>query len=328
MTQSPRSLAHCMKYLAPPRPARLPGRLPDFIVIGTIKGGTSALYRYLGHHPQVAVSAEKELDFFLDAGALPKDPRGFERGAWHLGEDWYRGWFRTDKLVCGEASPNYSLSSHAERIAGRIAAVAPRARLIYLVRNPLERARSHFRMMRKRPGSQRLTFAEFLATSVAIEASCYGTVLAAYRRHFPADQILVLESLDLDRRRHESLAAVFRFLGIDDRFWCRQFERRIFVGSRRPFVSPLGSRVRDSAAVRFLRHRMPESVFYHVENLLLRPFKLPEPPADLPPRRAAEVVALLESEMDLLRDLTGQRLPSLSVTIEQVTAAPSVDSGG
>lgn len=310
-----------MTHIIPPRPSRLAGRLPDFLIIGTAKGGTTALCHYLRQHPQVAMSREKELNFFFDGGVLPDDPRGFERGAWHLGVEWYRRWFQTDRPVCGEASPTYSFGAHAERIAGRIAAVVPRARLIYLVRNPLERARSYFRMVLRRPGATRLTFSEFLASSIGVETSCYGTILAAYRRHFPAEQILVLESAALDARRHESLATVFRFLGIEDRYRCRQFERRVFVGSRRPFVSPCGARVRDSAAVKFLRGRMPESVFYHVENLLLRPFSVAEPPVDLPPQQAAEMVARLESDMNLLRDLTGQRLPSLDVTFAQATSS-------
>ena len=295
--------------------------MPDFIVIGAAKGGTSALYHYLRHHPQVAVSREKELDFFLDAGVLPPDPRGFERGAWHLGVDWYRRWFQTDKPICGEASPNYALGTRAEQVAGRIATVAPRACLMYLVRHPLERAWSSFRMILRRPGAGSMSFPEYLGTSDAVANSCYGTVLEAYLRHFPREQILVLESAALDARRRESLAAVFRFLGIDDRFWCGQYDRRVYVGARRSCVSPRGARVRDSAAVRFLRRRLPPSACCHVENVLLRPFRIPEPSLDLPPRQAADVVARLQADVGLLRRLTGLDLASLDVTLEQATSA-------
>ena len=310
-----------MPYLTPPKPSRLPGRLPDFLVIGTQKGGTSALYRYLQQHPEVAVPREKELNFFLDPGMLPDDPRGFERGAWHLGIDWYRRWHQTDRPVCGEASPNYSLGSHAEPVARRIASVTPAARLIYLVRNPLERVRSHFRMFLKRPGAKALTFSEFLALPDTVSTSCYGAVVEAYLRHFPREQLLVLESSALDARRRESLAAIFRFLGVDDRFWCPQYERRVFVGSRRPFVSPLGASIRDAAVVRIMRGRVPESLFYHIENMLLRPFGVPEPGVDLPPEQAAAVVTRLNADAKRLRELTGQPLPSLDVTMEQAMSS-------
>lgn len=306
-----------MAHLIPPASSHRPGRLPDFLVIGTAKGGTSALDHYLRHHPQVAMPREKELNFFLDPGVLPDDPRGFERVAWHLGTDWYRRWFQTDRPICGEASPNYSLGTHAEQAAERIAAVVPRARLLYLLRNPLDRARSHFLMLRKRPDATPMSFAEYLASSAAVATSCYGAIVEAYLRHVPRERILVLESAALDGRRRESLAAVFRFLGIDDRFWCAEYERRVYVGSRRPFVSPLGARVRDSAPLRFLRSRMPPSVFYHVENLALGPFAVPPPSLDLPPGQAAEVVARWRSDLDLLRRLTGLDLPSLTVSLEQ-----------
>jgi len=148
------------------------GRLPNVIVIGTIKGGTSALYHYLRQHPDVEMSREKELDFFFDPGILSHSPRGFERGAWHLGVHWYQQWFQTEKAVCGEASPNYSLGTYAEQIAARMAEVAPQARLIYLVRNPLERMRSHFLMAQKQPGADRHTFSDYVAQSDAMSISC------------------------------------------------------------------------------------------------------------------------------------------------------------
>lgn len=311
-------------HLVPPPPSDLPGRLPDFLVIGTAKGGTTALYRYLRLHPEVAMAREKELDFFLDPGVLPPDPRGFARGGWHLGLDWYRRWFQTDK-VCGEASPNYTLGTHAEQVAGRIAAVAPGARLIYLVRHPLERMRSYFRMVQRRPRAVRLSWPEYLETSAAVATSCYGRVLEAYLRHFPRDRVLVLESAALDSRRRESLAAVFRFLGVDDRFWSSQFERKVYISRRRPWVSPLGERMRDAPPVNMLRRRLPPSLFYHVENLLLAPFAIPEPCLDLPPREAAALVARLQADTDLLRRLTGLALPSLDVTLEQALSMPARD---
>lgn len=311
-------------HLVPPPPSELPGRMPDFLIIGTAKGGTTALYRYLQVHPDIAVSREKELDFFLDPDVLPPDPRGFARGGWHLGLDWYRRWFQTEK-VCGEASPNYTLGPHAEQVASRIAAVVPHARLIYLVRHPLERIRSYFRMVRRRPRAVRLSWPEYLETSAAVATSCYGKVLEAYLKHFPRDRVLVLESAALDASRRESLATVFRFLGVDDRFWSSQFERRVYVGRRRPWVSPLGERMRDAAPVDMLRRRLPPSIFYHVENLLLAPFAIPEPDLGLPLRDAAGLVARLKADTDHVRRLTGLPLPSLDVTLEQALSSPVRD---
>jgi hypothetical protein len=310
-----------MSHPMPSPPSKMPGRLPDVLVIGTIKGGTSALYHYLRHHPQVAASREKELNFFLEPGILPPDPRGFDRGGWNLGVGWYRRWFQSDRPICCEASPNYSLGTHAERVAERIATVVPRARLVYLVRNPLDRLRSHYLMTLKRPGSEPLSFSDYLTRSDAIATSCYGAVVESYLRHVSRDRILVLESAALDVHRRESLSAIFRFMGVAADFWCSEFERRVYVGSRRPCVSLLGARFRDSAAMRALRGRLSPSLYYHVENAALWPFRVPEPSLGLPRGQAAAIVERLQLDVRRLRELTDLALPSLDVTMEQALSS-------
>ncbi len=307
--------------VSPSPSARSPqasGRLPDFVIIGTQKGGTTALAQYLRAHPQIDMPERKEIDFFIDAAV---DPYGLhEPGTWHLGVDWYRRQFPGDKPICGEASPNYTLGPNVARVVPRMATVLPAARLIYLVRNPLERIRSHYRMTIRKPGAVASSFPDFVAHSDTLATSAYGTALRALLRRFPAERILVLESADLDHRRRESLASVFRFLGVDDRFWSAGFDRQVFVGSSRPHVSPRGAKVRDSAAMAMFRRRLSKSAFYHIERLLLGPFLIPDPPLDLPHALATEVVASMMAEMNLLRDLTGLRLPSLEVTMAQATS--------
>ena len=260
----------------------------------------------------------KEIDFFIDSAVEPGGLNG--PGSWHLGVDWYRRQFPGDKPICGEASPNYSLGPNVAQVVPRIATVLPAARLVYLVRNPLERIRSHYRMAIRKPGTAAGSFPDFVANSDTLSTSAYGTILQTFLRGFPRDRILVLESADLDHRRRESLASVFRFLGVDDRFWSAGFDRRVFVGSSRPHVSPLGTRVRDSAAMAQLRRRLSNSAFYHVERVLLAPLRIPDPPLTLPPTQATAIVASMTAEMNLLRDLTGLQLPSLEVSMEQATS--------
>lgn len=72
--------------------------------------------------------------------------------------------------------------------------------------------------------------------------------------------------------------------------------------------------------MQFLRGRLSPSVFYHVENLLLWPFAVPEPALDLSPAQAADVVARLQCEVDLLRRLAALELSSLDVTMAQATS--------
>ena len=97
-----------------------------------MKCGTTSLYRYLALHPQIAMSQRKELDFF-------KTDADFAKGL-----EWYSAQFPDDSGVRGEASPNYSKFHIFPGVPDRMRSVLPDIKLIYLVRNPVERAVSHY----------------------------------------------------------------------------------------------------------------------------------------------------------------------------------------
>src|SRR4029079_2322923 len=103
--------------------------LPTFIVIGAMKAGTTSLARYLGEHPDVFVCSPKEPQFFI------------ESGTWDRGVAWYRELFAggRDSIARGEASTDYSKLPRHGGVVDRIAEVAPEARIVYLVRDPIER---------------------------------------------------------------------------------------------------------------------------------------------------------------------------------------------
>jgi hypothetical protein len=105
--------------------------LPDFLVLGAQKAGTTALYEYLRRHPQITGPSWKEVSFF-------------DRH-WARGESWYRGNFpnlaRTRGKLVSEASPSYVFHPLAPQ---RVQEVVPEARLIVLVRNPVDRALSQY----------------------------------------------------------------------------------------------------------------------------------------------------------------------------------------
>lgn len=115
----------------------LEGRLPDFIVVGATKAGTTSLDQYLAMHPQIHM-------------ARPKEPRFFTVGNpssnYHRGVAWYRGLFRSERLCCGETSPQYTHWPTRSGVVERMHALVPKCRLIYLVREPWARIRSHYYM--------------------------------------------------------------------------------------------------------------------------------------------------------------------------------------
>jgi len=125
--------------------------LPNPVVIGTPKCGTTALHYYLGLHPQTSMSRPKELNFFQaepDKSALGPDEQdmvGRERSTWSRGVDWYASHFDPTAPVRGESSPSY-VAPWYRGVAERLAAVLPEARLLICVRDPVERAISHLHM--------------------------------------------------------------------------------------------------------------------------------------------------------------------------------------
>lgn len=114
--------------------------LPDFIIIGAQRGGTTSLYNYLAEHPGIGAASIKEVHFF--------DTPHFEQGlSWYrahfptLAEKFYAERIRKLKFITGEASPYYLFYPHAPR---RIAKMLPRVKLIAMLRNPVDRAYSHY----------------------------------------------------------------------------------------------------------------------------------------------------------------------------------------
>jgi len=133
------------------RPTAALRRLPDFMIIGGMRCGTSSLYRYLGSHPEITPSIRKETEFFS---------RNFD-----LGVGWYRAHFPLRALRklglpsrSFEATPYYLLHPHAPI---RAAQIVPAAKLIVMLRDPTARAFSHHQHM-FRLGLETLDFEDAL----------------------------------------------------------------------------------------------------------------------------------------------------------------------
>jgi hypothetical protein len=200
------------------------GALPDFVIIGEKKCGTTFLYHLLGKHPLVEPAASKELHFF---------DVHFDEGI-----EWYRRCFPPPKrrgarqTVTGEATP-YMSNRHAP---GRMAQVVPEARLIALLRNPVERAYSDYQMV-ARKGRENETFEEAMRAVAKAHPpdgeggdragsrdgrhrylfrSVYVDHLLRWMEFFDREQLLVLKSEDFFENPRETLEVVLEFLGLPE----------------------------------------------------------------------------------------------------------------
>ena len=182
--------------------------LPNLLVIGARKAGTTSLYHYLSEHPDVWMSPRKELRFFVA-----------ERN-WPRGRDWYEGFFPVAAPVRGEASPCYSEYPVHDGVPARIAALVPEAKLVYLVRDPIERMVSHW-VQDHAMGWRPRPFPQEVADADHSRFALYGRYwmqIERYLEHFAPEQIRVIDRDALLTERTEVMAGLFAFLGVDPAF--------------------------------------------------------------------------------------------------------------
>ncbi|MCP9790343.1 sulfotransferase [Vulcanococcus limneticus Candia 3F8] len=206
-------------------------QLPEALILGAPKSGTTSLLAYLSRHPRIWAHPRKELHFF--------------DSYWQWGEAWYRNQFPVFRPGSGivriEATPNYlQLPCGPERVA----TLMPEARLIVLLREPLERALSWFHHMQRQEGLQgeAARVLEQEADELAalspeqrnalgwhhpncLTGSLYPAQLQRWRHQFPADQLLVLRLEDLAADPPAVLARVLAFLGLPPLPWASEGQR-------------------------------------------------------------------------------------------------------
>ena len=205
-----------------------PEVLPDFLIIGAQKCGTNSLYDLLTQHPDVERAITKELNYFN---------LHFEKGI-----EWYRSQLplprlKERKLITGEATPDYLFYPDAARKAAQ---VVPQARLIVLLRNPVDRAYSHYHHQ-VRKGREALGFEEAIEAEQArlrgdrdqmfedelytnfnfrhfsyLSRGVYVDQLLRWSEFYGEDQMLVLKSEDLFEHTLATLKLVLDFLDLPD----------------------------------------------------------------------------------------------------------------
>jgi hypothetical protein len=240
------------------------GRLPDFLLVGAPKAGTTALHAALARHPELFLSPVKEPKYYLCGDSPPPAYRG--PGDAHSNREWiwqrqrYLDLFEQagDDQQAGESTPFYLYHRDARR---RIAADLPRARLVAVLRDPVDRAYSNWMHL----------WADGLEPCSDVVEACareqgrvdagwapfwhyrglgmYGRQLADLFEHFPREQVLVLRYRSLVDDPHTALNRVCRFLGVSE-----DVVTDIPTGNSKPFVNAslrtkvLGPVVRAGAA--------------------------------------------------------------------------------
>lgn len=274
-------------------------RLPNLVVIGAQKCGTTSLHHYLRRHPQVSMSRTKELDFFIQ-----------DRN-WRRGVGWYAAQFDPSAPVRGESSPNYTARRRFPGVAERMKRVVPGTRIVFMVRDPIERLVSHW-VHNYSYGSERRPLDQVLDDDGYLERSQYAMQLRPYLDAFPAERILVLEMGELRHRRRETLRRVFEFIGVDSSFWSPMFQRELHRSSPKRSKTPFGLRIAGSP-LGLWADDLPDPWRPIVRRLLYLPFSRPLARPVLTEAGRTALADRLRADANEFRALTGCRFESWSV---------------
>ena len=280
------------------------GAQPNFFIVGAAKAGSTALWNYLGQHPEVAFSPIKETHFFASdiqterfrsnvrkeaaydvAGYVKKGMPEPVHQAFVRDPDLYLQLFSkagTAKAI-GEASVSYLWS---EQAAKNIKAHCPGAKIIMVLRQPVERAFSHFLMdlrMGYAKGSFRETVENDLAapeqgwgmTNLYVSLGLYAEQVQRYLNCFGSENVLILLNEDLKTQTEVTLEKTFQFLGIDPKGATPDTTER-HNKAKLPRFGWMKQLLRDSPLKSAVRKAMPESVKNKLKNQLYDTTNLPK----------------------------------------------------
>jgi hypothetical protein len=236
--------------------------LPDFLIIGSQKAGTTSLHGYLTEHPKIAPALAKEVHF-LDYN-------------FYRGEAWYRAHFPTrmekwrgDFLVTGEGSPYYMFYP---QVALRAKQLMPHVKLIVLLRNPVERAYSHYHHQ-VRLGLESLFFEEAIEQEAErldgefekilyddeyysfnyqnysyLARGMYADQLERWFKHFPRNQFLILQSETFYQDTAHEFERVLNFLQVP------RWQPQTFRSSNQGKYEPMSPATREYLVDFFAPH--------------------------------------------------------------------------
>jgi Sulfotransferase domain len=264
--------------------------LPNVLVIGAMKAGTTTLHAWLSQHPEIAMSTIKEINYFV-SDRTDRDPA------------WYARHFDSRAPFRGESSTSYTKFPQRPGVPQRIHALLPDARLIYVLRDPIERTVSHYLHAVQR-GREHRSLTEALAVledNLYVDPSRYHLQLEQYWPYYPPTRILLLTTSELHRSPGAALGRVTAFLGAEP--FQFETERLENVSDRRGQDTALGRLIESYPAKRIGR-RLPRSAVKLAKRLNVTMSRRIGRPG-LDPASRIRLCEYLSDDVTRLRNATG-----------------------
>jgi hypothetical protein len=205
------------------------------MIIGAMKCGTTSLYDYISHHPQICPAITKEPEYFSE-----NQSHGVE-------VEKYNDLFRFDNTIHKytlDGSTGYTKYPLEPKVAKNIHDYGISPKFIYIIRNPFERIESHFNFMRKDE-----KWALDLTAEHILSTSDYFQQLEQFRHFFPVQNMLLLDFDDLKNNPHNVLKCVYDFLNLTHSYFPDSYE----VKNQTEYVSSFERRIQKLKIDRFLK---------------------------------------------------------------------------
>lgn len=271
--------------------------VPSFIVGGAGRTGTSWLHKCLREHPNIFVPNRKELNFFSEN--------------WDKGEDWYEKCFkgRKSEKEIGEVSPSY-LST--ENVAHRIYEYNPRVKLIFIFRDPVERAYSEYCQRLRQEMVSKEILKEINEESEIVKGSIYYENLKKFLSYFEDGQIEIKLYEDLDNDPRSFLSSIYSFLEVDEQFVPKIVEDKFHRRKPPPKVKKIHSFLKKiSSHIKSSGHT-GKRIFEYVNGSILSDYynKLnqDEDVPSLPTEKKQKLVEFFSEDVDKLSKCIGTNL--------------------
>lgn len=282
---------------------------PNFFIVGAPKAGTTSLYHYLTGHPEVFLSTPKEVNYF---SAEEIEAQGLYYDDVRIGElQTYLELFSEarDEIAVGEASVSYL---YYPKTPEKLHAFAPDARIVILLRDPIERGFSHY-LMDHRLGLVNLEYAEVVRRSGShpnlelyyqqyVSLGFYYEQVKRYLDLFGAGQVRIYLSEELKHDTQGVIRDLYAFLGVT-----ADYEPDT-TALHNAYTAPRNTLIKKLYAIHGLRKALaslvPDALKAGIQNLLFRKSRKPE----LDPKLRGELAELYRGDVAKLARLIGRDL--------------------
>ncbi|TCK18170.1 sulfotransferase family protein [Thiogranum longum] len=306
---------------------------PNFFIVGAAKGGTTSLHAYISQHPQVYMSPIKETNYFSQADMrpelfnheyrqdtrlnLPRYLSGTMEKHVHIAnvehrEDYIRLFHGVrDEKAIGEASTSYLYCPSA---AARISEAFPEARVVAILRNPVERAFSHYLMnlrlgktldtdfIREVEADYQLVNKGWGVSRLYLDLGLYSEQVKRYQEHFPAEHVHIIVYDDYRANPGETMSALCRFLGIDEQVSMDLSRKHNAAGV--PRLKYLNYILTQSGAISAVKRIVPGALKQQLKSLMYSDKSVPEMDA----RARARLEDFYREDITQLGDLLNRDL--------------------